>query len=139
MRTSTLLASLLLAGGTALAQAPATQPGPASQPTLPSSPSRPATGADPLSSTADESSMPVPSASPALGGPPARAPSALPVDPRGDAGWGSPIVPQVGTGLENILNSAAPPRPGHAPRKVCPPGMVSRDGFCAAPTEGILR
>lgn len=64
--------------------------------------------------------------------------SPLAPDPRGGT-WGNAVVPQVGTGLENVMNTGVGSGRYRGPVKVCPPGLVNRDNNCVAPAAGILR
>jgi hypothetical protein len=47
---------------------------------------------------------------------------------------------QVGTGLENVLNSGTPPSYDRksGSRKVCPPELENRNNVCVAPTGSVL-
>ena len=137
-----LILTLCCAAGAALAQtttpqartpdAPLATVPDARVPSVPTAPSRPATAATPGEAAAAPGDA---APAPALA---RSAPSALAIDPKGE-GWGTPVVPQVGTGFENILNSGAPVGRSRVPRKVCPPGLESRDGVCVAPPSQILR
>ncbi len=144
MRLSIL--PFLLAAGAAFAQ---------SQPAAPAAASRPELGAAPARDPAAEPppavrSLPsVPSRPSAVMGagdamqqapstPRERAPNALAVDPRG-GGWGTPVAPQVGTGLEAVMNTGGPMGQSRMLRKVCPPGLENRDGNCVAPASAIMR
>lgn len=134
------LALALAVGGPAAAQvnaprapidaaaAAAAQPAPdARTPATPSITSRPSTASTPNAPATPET----PSAR-------GREPSGLALDPRGGT-WGTPSIPEVGSGLESVVNSGAPLGRSKVPRKVCPPGLENREGNCVAPAAAILR
>ncbi len=93
---------------------------------MPSVPSAPSQAGAPVAATPATNAMGA-----------GREPNPLAVDPRGGS-WGNPMAPQVGVGFEDVLNSGTPRLRGQAPRKVCPPGLVNRDGNCVAPAGAIL-
>lgn len=133
---------LVALGGTAQAQDAAAPFGGGSRPSVPSAPSVPSladTGgpADAAAMPGDTGARrvlpPSPNARPERTGSTSRGPSPQLL--------GAGTFGGTGAGLENVLNSGAPPSWDRSKpfRKVCPPELENRNNVCVAPVGSVIQ